>query len=87
MTIPGHLSSIDLVNGFYPTFDNFIVQNFDYIQGEGLTPYNYQSLFSDHFYISWIKAYAQGRLDLIAVDKTLIKECERVLKLIENELN
>ncbi|MDT0620742.1 DUF6090 family protein [Croceitalea vernalis] len=87
VTIPGHLSTLDIVNQFYPPFDNHIVQNFNYLKGEGLTPHDYTSLFSDHFYISWIKAYAQGRLDLIEVDKKLIKECESVLKLIENELN
>lgn len=87
VTIPSNLSTIHIVNGYYAPFDNHVVQNFDYIEGEGLTPNDYVSLFSDHFYISWIKAYKQGRMYLIATDQTLIKECERVLILIENELN
>ena len=89
-TIPGTLSTNSLVNEMYPPFDNHIVQNFDFIVGyseaEGLTPNDYKALFSDHFYISWIKAYKQGRNYLIETDKELIKECERILKLIQDEL-
>lgn len=29
-------------------------KNFSLISGEGLTPNDYESLFSDHFYISWV---------------------------------
>jgi len=84
--VPGTLSTNDLINEVHPAWDNHIVQNFDFIQGEGLTPNDYESLFWDHYYISWIKAYNQGRLALIITDKTIIEECERVLKLIQNEL-
>lgn len=84
--VPGTLSMNDRVNEIYPGWDNYIVQNFDFVEGEGLTPNDYESLFSDHFYISWVKAYRQGRKNLIAKDKILIKECKRVLKLIQDEL-
>ncbi len=86
VTVPSILSTNGLVNELEATWDNHIVQNFDFVQGEGLTPNDYESLFSDHFYISWIKAYNQGRRSLILTDQTLIKECEKVLKMIQNEL-
>ncbi len=85
-TMPSTLSTNNLVNELYPEWDNHIVQNFEYIEGEGLTPNNYEALFTDNFYISWIKAYNQGRVYLMETDKKLIKECERVLKLIQDEL-
>ena len=84
--VPGTLSTNDLVNEIYPAWDNHIVQNFDFVHGQGLTPNDYESLFSDHYYISWIKAYSQGRRKLIATDEILIKECERVLSLLRDEL-
>jgi hypothetical protein len=86
VTFPSSLSTNNLVNEMYPTWDNHIVQNFSLISGEGLTPNDYESLFSDHFYISWVKAYYQGRFSLIRTNLNLIKECERVLKLIHKEL-
>lgn len=86
VTIPSTLSTNSLVNELEPSFDNHNVQNFDFIEGEGLTPNDYESLFSNHYYISWIKAYSQGRRSLIATDNILIKECESVLKLIREEL-
>ena len=86
VTIPSTFSTSRLVNKLYDPFDNHVVQNFDFIEGEGLTPNDYKSLFSDHFYISWIKAYRQGRLYLIKTDLTLIKECERIHQLIQYEL-
>lgn len=85
-TIPALLSTNDLVNQMDAQWDNYTVQNFDFVEGVGLTPNNYESLFTDHYYISWTKAYSQGRVFLINTDQTLIKECERVLQLIRNEL-
>jgi hypothetical protein len=85
-TIPSILSTNDLVNEIDAEWDNHIVQNFDFIEGEGLTPNDYESLFADHYYVSWVKAYNQGRKSLIKTDQTLIKECENVLQLIRNEL-
>jgi hypothetical protein len=86
VTIPGTLATNGLVNKLYPAWDNRIVQNFDFIEGEGLTPNDYESLFSDHYYLSWVKAYKQGRKVLIITDQSLIIECVRVLDLIQNEL-
>ncbi|WP_194977145.1 DUF6090 family protein [Aquiflexum lacus] len=76
----------DLVNEIDAEWDNHIVQNFDFVEGVGLTPNDYESLFEDHYYVSWVKAYNQGRKSLIKTDQTLIKECENVLQLIRNEL-
>jgi hypothetical protein len=84
--IPSILSTHILVNEQYQPFDNHIVQNFDLVRGVGLSPNDYESLFSDYFYINWIKAYAQGREYLIYSDQELIKECKRVLLLIRDEL-
>ncbi len=86
VTIPGTLSTNSLINEVYPAWDNHIVQNFDFIAEEGLTPNDYESLFLDHYYLSWVKAYKQGRRVLIVTDQSLINECERVLDLIQNEL-
>ncbi|MCL6257709.1 hypothetical protein M3O96_01325 [Aquiflexum sp. TKW24L] len=85
-TIPSILSTNDLVNEVDAEWDNHIVQNFDFIEGVGLTPNDYESLFADHYYVSWVKAYNQGRKSLIKTDQTLIKECESVLQLIRNQL-
>ena len=85
-TIPSILSTNDLVNELDAEWDNHIVQNFDFVEGVGLTPNDYESLFADHYYVSWVKAYNQGRKSLIKTDQTLIKECENVLQLIRNEL-
>ncbi|MGB5273834.1 MAG: hypothetical protein WBN39_07245, partial [Flavobacteriaceae bacterium] len=75
-----------LVNEEYKPFVNHVVQHFDLVQGVGLTPHDYESLFTDHFYISWTKAYGQGRLYLIETDQGLIAEYQRVLKLVQEEL-
>lgn len=85
-TIPSILSTNDLVNELDAEWDNHIVQNFDFVEGVGLTPNDYESLFADHYYVSWVKAYNQGRKSLIKTDQTLVKECENVLQLIRNEL-
>lgn len=85
-TIPSILSTNDLVNEIDSEWDNHIVQNFDFVEGVGLTPNDYESLFADHYYVSWVKAYNQGRKSLIKTDQTLVKECESVLQLIRNEL-
>ncbi|MEB2774194.1 hypothetical protein SYJ56_02690 [Algoriphagus sp. D3-2-R+10] len=85
-TIPSILSTNDLVNEVDAEWDNYIVQNFDFVEGVGLTPNDYESLFADHYYVSWVKAYNQGRKSLIKTDQILIKECENVLQLIQNEL-
>ncbi len=86
VTFPSSLSTNNLINESYPEWDNHNVQNFNFISGEGLTPNNYESLFSDDYYLSWVKAYYQGRFTLIRTDLDLIKECERILQLIHKEL-
>ncbi len=84
--IPGILSTNSLVNNIQDSFDNHIVQNFTVVAGEGLTPNDYNSLLSDHYYISWIRAHKEGRKYLIYADQKLIGESERVLQLIKDEL-
>lgn len=85
--IPSTLATNVLVNEEDRLFVNHLVQNFNLIKGVGLTPNNYESLFSDNFYISWIKAYAEGRKYLIDTDRKFFNECERVLKLVKDELD
>ncbi len=86
VTVPNILSTNSLVNEEYKPFVNHVVQHFDLVQGEGLTPNDYESLFTDHFFISWTRAYRQGRLYLIETDKVLITEYQKVLKLVQEEL-
>lgn len=86
VTMPKILATNSLTNKGTESFDNHIVQNFTFVEGVGQIPNDYESLFSDHFYISWIKAYQDGRIALIKTDKELIKEFEKVLGVIKNEL-
>ncbi len=84
--IPDFIAHNSVVNNLYIPFDNHIVQNFVFVAGEGLTPNDYESLPSDHFYISWTKAYSEGRKALIRRYISMIKEYERVLELIRGAL-
>ena len=87
VSIPRTQSTNVLVNEEDRLFVNHVVQHFSLTRGEGLTPRNYGSLFSDDFYLNWIKAYKEGRDYLIDTDKTLIRESQRVLQLIRDELD
>ncbi len=84
-TYPRWFSNYNQVNKFYSEFDNHIVQNFIYSDAE-LVPVNYTKLLTDHYYISWIRAYKEGRKYLVVKEKDLLNETQRVLQLIENEL-
>lgn len=86
VTIPRIIATNDLVNEGHREWDNHNVLNFDFVEGVGLTPNDYEALSSDHYYISWIRAYKEGRKDLIAVDRDLIAECEKARRLVKNEL-
>ncbi len=66
--------------------DNYIRQNFDFMESAGLTLNNYESLFTDHYYLYWVKVYSQERFYLKNTDQTLIKECGSILKRIRDEL-
>lgn len=87
VTIPHLLSDNSQVNQYYAPFDNHVVQNFIYDSEKGLTPNNYEALFTDQFYISWTRAYMEGRKYLMKNDLEMIGEYERVLQLVKNELN
>ncbi len=86
VTIPKILSTNSMTNKGSDSFNNHVVQNFTFREGLGQTPNDYESLFDDEFYISWIKAYQDGRIYLIKTDNRLIDECNRVLQLIYKEL-
>ena len=73
------------INELYIDFENHVVQNFIY-EGGKLEPVNYQTLLTDHFYISWIRAYHQGRKSLIIIEDQLLLETQRVLQIIRDEL-
>ena len=85
-TYPHTLSDRKMVNGFYPPFENHIVQNFIYTEPR-LEPIDYQKILTDHYYISWIRAYKEGRKYLIASEGNLLKETQRVRQLLKEELN
>ncbi|MCJ7468292.1 MAG: DUF6090 family protein [Maribacter sp.] len=87
VTVPNILSTNSLVNSEYQPFDNHIVLHFNLVQGEGLTPNDYEALFTDHFYISWTRAHREGRKYLMKTDLDLIEEYKRVRLLIQNELD
>lgn len=82
---PSILSDYKLVNGYYAPFDNHIVQNFIYTE-DILEPIGYGKLLSDHFYISWIRAYKEGRKHLVKIEGDLLKETQIVLEMIKEEL-
>ena len=82
---PRWFSSYKQVNVFYPEFDNHVVQNFIYSDDE-LVPLDYSKLLTDHFYISWGRAYKEGRKYLIKAEGDLLNETQRVHQLIINEL-
>ncbi len=83
---PNTLASFEPVNADFPEFDNHVVQNFIFTNGS-LDPIDYQSLFTDHYYISWIRAYKEGRKEVINMEADLLLKTERVLDLVNNELN
>jgi hypothetical protein len=74
-----------MVNELYLDFDNHVVQNFIYADHK-LEPVNYQNLLTDHFYTSWIRAYKEGRKDLVQSESELLRETQRVLQIIMDEL-
>jgi len=82
---PNFLSNHEMINELYIDFDNHVVQNFIY-KGSKLEPVNYQTLLTDHFYISWIRAYHEGRKSLIVIGDKLLLETRRVLQIIRDEL-
>ncbi len=82
---PSTLSYSNAVNQYLPDFDDHVVQNFIY-SNKKLEPIDYPKLLNDHYYISWIRAYKEGRNDLIKMGNNLINETARVLHLIQDEL-
>lgn len=82
---PNTLARYETVNEKLPEFDNHIVQNFIFIN-KTLEPIDYEKLFTDHYYISWTRAYKEGRKEVIKMESELIEETERVLSSIKDEL-
>jgi hypothetical protein len=82
---PSESNRYKSVNKYLPDFDDHVVQNFIYANRK-LKPIDYPKLLSDHYYISWIRAYKEGRNDLIEMENNLITETTRVLNLIQDEL-
>ncbi len=82
---PRWFSNYKQVNEFYPEFDNHIVQNFLY-SDDDLVPLDYSKLLTDHFYISWVRAYKEGREYLINAETDLLNETQRVHQLLIKEL-
>jgi len=85
-TYQSFFSNYNMVNGFNPDFDNHIVQNFIY-SGKRLVPIAYPEILTDHYYLSWIRAYKEGRYTLIQSEEALLEDIQEVLELLKKELN
>ena len=86
VTYPLLLKQFSRVNNIHQDFDNHNVQNFILDGDNNLKPIDYYQLFTDHYYISWIKAYKSGREYFIAHEREQLDENKRVLRLIMDEL-
>jgi hypothetical protein len=85
LTYPKFFARYKMVNAEYPDVVNHAVQNFVYANLE-LVPVDYPKLLDDHYYISWIRAYKEGRKSLIRMESDLLNETQRVRQLIKDEL-
>ena len=85
-TLPTWLTQYTQVNAPYVPFIDHHVPLFIY-KRESLVPINMDQLYKDDYYLGWMRAYMEGRNTLIEIESEFIKENQRVLKLIKDELN
>lgn len=52
-----------------------------------IEPIDIDSLYTDQYFIGWIKAYRGGRITLIQMEQNLVEETQRVLLLIKDVLD
>ncbi|TVZ59210.1 hypothetical protein NA63_1737 [Flavobacteriaceae bacterium MAR_2010_105] len=85
-TLPTWFNDYTQVNAPYVLFIDHHVPLFIY-KRESLIPINMDQLYEDDYYLGWMRAYMEGRNTLIEIESKFIKENQRVLKLIKDQLN
>ncbi|MDA0350185.1 MAG: hypothetical protein O3C43_17795 [Verrucomicrobia bacterium] len=87
-TYPRNLLDYDQVNKEYVPVVDHIVPLFIYAgDSKGLEPVDFEALYDDNYYINWIRAYMKGRKDLITIETDVSSETQKVLNLLQAELN
>lgn len=84
-TLSGWQSFYDEVNYKNLSFDDYHVPLFHF-KNISLEPIDIESLYTDQYYLGWIKAYTGGRKILIQMEQNFIEENQRVLQIIKDEL-
>jgi hypothetical protein len=85
-TLPTWFTEYTQVNAPYVPFIDHHVPLFIY-KRESLVPINMDHLYRDDYYLGWMRAYMEGRNTLIEIESEFIKENQRVLQLIKDELD
>lgn len=85
-TLPTWFTVYTQVNAPHIPFIDHHVPLFIYKTGS-LVPINMDHLYRDHYYLGWMRAYMEGRNTLIEMESEFIKENQRVLQLIKDELD
>ncbi|SKB83768.1 DUF6090 family protein [Maribacter arcticus] len=85
-TLPIWFTEYTQVNAPYVPFIDHHVPLFIY-KRESLVPINMDQLYKDDYYLGWMRAYMEGRNTLIEIESEFIKENQRVLQLIKDELD
>lgn len=84
-TFPKWLKIYNEVNYKNESFYDYHVPLF-YYKSSTIEPIDIESLYTDQYFLGWLKAYMGGRVTLIQMEQNLIEETQRVLQLIKNEL-
>ena len=78
----------DQVNKEYvPVVDHIVPRFIFTAQPPGLEPVDFEALYDDDYYINWIRAYMAGRKELIEIETDVSGETQKVLNLLNRELN
>jgi hypothetical protein len=73
------------VNYKNESFFDYHVPLFHY-KTSTIEPIDIDLLYTDQYFMGWIKAYKGGRITLIQMEQNLIEESQKVLQLIKEEL-
>ncbi len=82
-TYPKWYAKYEQVNHLYVPFVDHVVPLFIYTR-EKLVPIDIDQLYEDDYYISWIRAYMEGRNTLILMENEFIEETRKVLVMLEH---
>ncbi len=85
-TYPQFYSTYNEINEPYDAFIDYYVPLFIYREPD-LKPIDFEALYDDQYFIGWIRAYTEGRNTLMTVEADLAVETNRVLELINDELD